>query len=583
MEFVVKAYSQLADLVRSMTPAARLTTIALLATVGISAGFLFRYANPIPDDFLFGGRPLADREIARLEAAFSKAGLNEWETSGNRIRVPRSKRFNYIAAAADENSLPDDFDSILESTIKASSPFEPKELRDMRMRFALQMEVAQVISAMKGIDRATVKFNEERAGGFQRGTKKTAMVAASAEGNDLLTREQVESIRRTVAMTFGVAPEFVVVNDLHGPSYPGSGPNGAPTSEDNIYAANKRMFETYYQDKIANSLTMIPGVVVGVNVELDTRLNQTTQTTTFNQPQTVRSSSTNSKNTSRADDPGGRAGAVPNGGLGNRAEEVAAAPSASGSESTSSETSEDSESVVGREVTDIVQAGLTPTNVTATIQVPRSYYLTIWRERNPPKDGQPVAEPDTAELARLETEESERIKESVQNLIPRLAMGKDPYPRVYVGTFVDTKLPDPAPPSLAARAVGWMTENWRTLALFAMAAFGVVMLRSFVRTAPAASERVPDALAAALDRPDEGNASHRASGPTDGSNAAAEPGRARTSGEPQPAPAGLQASSLLKRKSSRSGPSLRDELAELVREDPEAAATILSNWIGDAM
>jgi flagellar biosynthesis/type III secretory pathway M-ring protein FliF/YscJ len=30
------------------------------------------------------------------------------------------------------------------------------------------------------------------------------------------------------------------------------------------------------------------------------------------------------------------------------------------------------------------------------------------------------------------------------------------------------------------------------------------------------------------------------------------------------------------------GPSLKDELAELVREDPDAAASILRNWISNA-
>ena len=31
-----------------------------------------------------------------------------------------------------------------------------------------------------------------------------------------------------------------------------------------------------------------------------------------------------------------------------------------------------------------------------------------------------------------------------------------------------------------------------------------------------------------------------------------------------------------------SGPSLKDELAEMVREDPDAAASILRTWIGNA-
>jgi flagellar biosynthesis/type III secretory pathway M-ring protein FliF/YscJ len=39
--------------------------------------------------------------------------------------------------------------------------------------------------------------------------------------------------------------------------------------------------------------------------------------------------------------------------------------------------------------------------------------------------------------------------------------------------------------------------------------------------------------------------------------------------------------SRLKRRGS-GGPSLRDELSEMVREDPDAAVSILRNWIGSA-
>ena len=42
-----------------------------------------------------------------------------------------------------------------------------------------------------------------------------------------------------------------------------------------------------------------------------------------------------------------------------------------------------------------------------------------------------------------------------------------------------------------------------------------------------------------------------------------------------------EAAARLKRR-AKSGPSLRDELVEIVRDDPDAAANILRNWIGSA-
>ena len=39
---------------------------------------------------------------------------------------------------------------------------------------------------------------------------------------------------------------------------------------------------------------------------------------------------------------------------------------------------------------------------------------------------------------------------------------------------------------------------------------------------------------------------------------------------------------ILNRRVASSGASLRDELTAMVREDPDAAANVLRNWIGDA-
>ena len=43
-----------------------------------------------------------------------------------------------------------------------------------------------------------------------------------------------------------------------------------------------------------------------------------------------------------------------------------------------------------------------------------------------------------------------------------------------------------------------------------------------------------------------------------------------------------QANTLLKYRMDGSGPNLRTELTDMVREDPDAAAEILRTWIGEA-
>jgi flagellar M-ring protein FliF len=55
------------------------------------------------------------------------------------------------------------------------------------------------------------------------------------------------------------------------------------------------------------------------------------------------------------------------------------------------------------------------------------------------------------------------------------------------------------------------------------------------------------------------------------------PGEVETEQEAQ-----MSEAPALKRRARSTGPGLREELTEMVKEDPDAAANILRNWIGDA-
>ena len=116
----------------------------------------------------------------------------------------------------------------------------------------------------------------------------------------------------------------------------------------------------------------------------------------------------------------------------------------------------------------------------------------------------------------------------------------------------------PPRPALAANAGTWLAENWQTLALVGVGLLSLLMLRSMVRS-PAGSRlrrhcRQPrPARSAAL-------AVHEPPADDD---------------EPEPV-------KVLKRPLQLDGPDLKAELREIVKENPDAAATILRSWIGEA-
>jgi flagellar M-ring protein FliF len=111
------------------------------------------------------------------------------------------------------------------------------------------------------------------------------------------------------------------------------------------------------------------------------------------------------------------------------------------------------------------------------------------------------------------------------------------------------QLPEPGIPQLVT---GWLIENWRTLGLIALALVSLVMLRSMVRSVPAGEEPVRTPVA----------------------QQAGQPAAETAKREETPADRRLK-------RLTGSGLTLRDELSQIVTEDPETAANILRTWIGN--
>jgi flagellar M-ring protein FliF len=269
----------------------------------------------------------------------------------------------------------------------------------------------------------------------------------------------------------------------------------------------------------------------------------------------VNSRESSKESTVQAPQPQGRPGAVPNG-VGNQAVSIAATNSSGNS--TTTESQSELQTVPGFVESRLSKVGLIPTRVTASIDVPASYFQQIWLQRNPAAPGETPKVPDATELAKIETETVNRIKETVRNLLPPVEQGTNPYPNVVVSTYTDLPGPAVVPPGLVATSLTWLSDNWRMVAMIALGIGSLLMLRSMVRSP------------AGLPRPSAAQAAE----PT-GPRLAAIDADAES-------PAGHEPEKVLKRRFQSSGPDLRAELQEIVRENPDAAANILRTWIGDA-
>ncbi len=233
--------------------------------------------------------------------------------------------------------------------------------------------------------------------------------------------------------------------------------------------------------------------------------------------------------------------------------------SSSGGENTEENTQTSTRSAVPTKTKKIVHSPLTPKRVTVAVSVPSSYYEKVWIERNPPPAGQEVKKPDAAALLEIKNEVKTSIQDTVNALLPSVGATADPFPRVTVTPFQDLPTAPLPLPSMGDKALVWVGEYWSTAGMLGLALFSLVMLRSMVRATPQTT--AAPAFSGAVSTPTETGGE-----PSVDRVAEAEPQNIRNR---------------LKRRPP-GGPSLREELSELVKEDPDSAVSVLRAWIGNA-
>jgi flagellar M-ring protein FliF len=549
MDFLNQAIAQVSDLFRSMTPAARFTAGLLLAVVVVSVGYLFQQHSAGPDEFLFGGAYLPDGQLNQIEGAIAKAGLSGARREGNRILVPTGQRAAYLAAIADGGAIPQDFHTLLENALDKGGPWESREQTRERLKIAKQQMLAEIIRSMSWVENAAVIFDEQAPRGLSRNSKVTSTVTVKPMAGESLRPDRAAMLQNLVSHAIvGMQTEDVAVISLGDGGSGGDGEVYADSFKDPYYQT-RVAFEQTKKKSIMNVLNYIPGVRVEVNAVLDDTVQETVQSVRPDKQGTaLRTSSTDESSNSKTGDGGGQPGPIANGPGRQGALELLARSS----ESDTKKSVETSDLMVGGEQTTHQRKGLTPKEVWATVAVPRKYIEQIWKQRNPDSQTAPKSE----DLQIVQNELTTKIENLVLPLLDRQHQGESQDKQVQVVVLDSIPAPDIVPPSMASKAMAWTGQYWTTLAMFGVAMFSLMVLRSMVKGIPPSGAAAAAAAVPAL---------------------TVESVEARSS-DNKSDPDRTERTKLRIKK----GTSLKDDLADMVREDPDSAAAILKSWIGKA-
>lgn len=554
MDFFNQSINQLRELLMSMTPAARVTAFLLIGVIVVSLGYLVQFKPPGADAYLFNGDALSADDSQRAFTAIAQAGLTGAERVGNQIKVPRGRKEEFLAAVADAGALPTNFHRILEDALDDGA-FVNQETRKQRLKAAREHQLSMLISNMDGIDEAQVIFDVQDPIGLAREGIATATVSVRPLDAGLDPR-QAKMIRKAVAGAIaGLKQDNVIVTDqTNGSLY--ANDEFSSASFDDPYFQNLVTYEHLMEAKIRRLLQYIPGVSVKVSAELDDTLDVTTQTMTpEGEAAAVREMEQSDNSTTAQVNPGGRVGLTAQGPTRNN-EQTAETTVTQRNEISSNTT----EYLPGTRKEVRRATGMIPQRVRASIAVPRSYVINLWREqleeRGEDPNQAPSEGPNTA-LANLEKTARETIISSVAQLLPK-EDAKLAEADVNVAFFetLSPKAIEPIPAS--SKMLTWAKQNFNTITMALVALFSLVMLRSMVKSVPP-SDPISgfDGKTLGLDL-----VSHEAT--------------------PAPTQEEVETAAPRPRLKLKKGDNLRDDLTQIVREDPDTAAAILRSWIGNA-
>ena len=537
--------AQIRDLFESMTPGARITAGLLLVVAAVSLAYLFQGNVAGPDAFLFGGERFSQSEINRMTAAMAEANITGWEVDSNRISVTQSKQEDCIAAIASAGALPNNFAQFMDQALSQGGPMEGRRQFELRTKTARENQLSLIVSKMPWVESAYVMLDFQERRGFNRHNDASASVFVTPHPGESVDKVRARNIQQFVAgISTSLTADSVQVTSGGNEAMVGSDP-----WFDDPYLQAREELQKSYKNRILQGLDYIAGVRVEVSAELENMQKRMVKQSEPVDGKPLRTTSELDTEESTIADGGGQPGRQANGPGRNGLDPGL---NRQNTKKTSRENGTE-EFAVGFNDTVEHYLGFKPKEMYASIAIPRSYVLGVWQQDNP--EGDP-AELTVTELQTMETSLKIDVERFVQNILPRLALGEDEYRQVEVVFYDSLAPPEIAPPSMVDKATVWAGQYWGTLSMIGLAMFSLLLLRSALK--PTSGDGAEGTAAATLQL-DLGSESP-------------------TSEETDDEQADSERPKLRIKKSD----SLKEDLSEMVREDPDAAANILRAWINNA-
>ncbi|PKL33885.1 MAG: hypothetical protein CVV40_00280 [Planctomycetes bacterium HGW-Planctomycetes-2] len=331
------------------------------------------------------------------------------------VQVPAGQEDMLRAQMAEGNVLTGDNRVLFDNLIGKQSWTMSQQQNAMMETIAVQNELAKIIANMSGVRSASVILNLPQRRGL--GQPRTAPSAsATVFPTRPLSQETVDTIAHLVASSRGIDPAAVrVIDGLTNRQF-------KARDEDSFvggaYLEYVAKLEERKRAQLVDMLSpYIPGVIVTVHAQVDLTRRRITTDNVFPEGKGSGSILVSEQSTERDDrqpSSGGEPGVRSNTGA-----DIAGLGGPQGSVSKETRSDSQFQTKFGGSTEIKEDPRGNPTKINAVVNIPRSYFVEVWRtlQPAPAQGGDKPAEPGEADLQPIIVSETARIKAEVETQI----------------------------------------------------------------------------------------------------------------------------------------------------------------------
>ena len=550
----------------------KMLTASLVAIMVMTVAWWARTAgSPEMEPLL--DQPMAVEDLSRIKGYL--AGRNiAYRIEGDRVMLPADKRFEAWVDLGALQMLPKDTSDGFDKAIEKMSPWDPQSKTRAFLDRGKEQMLARVVGSFPDVQSADVLLNtqqERKVGGDLKPSASVRIrMARGHEADNGVVKAAADFVANAVS-GLELSNIAVIVNGVSRRVPGASASGGAGGFDAGEMTERQNAVEARFAQKIQDQLFFIPGVRATVTVRMNTRSTNTTSERVEDVKQSESETLGETEETSAplvALPP--EPGVVPNAGLAIPAAGPIAGEGARTSRERTESRYDNFPSIVKEQV---VEAPGEATPIGAAVRVPRSYLVKAWRaEGDRPADAVPTPE----EMRQIALAQTDAIRSEVVS-----CTGMADRSAVSVLLYTEIAPDDADPPAVEASAVagvvGVVGGYGKELVLGAFVAASLVMVTLIARRpldAGATSGVVGGDLELAA-----------AAAAVSGSglaNLGGLGGRGGALADEQYAELGEQGDLMTAQEidddAARSH-QVVEQVATLVKENPEAAATLVKRWM----